>query len=287
MIADLDETIRKLLQQELPIKNGEIEIKFDQPKREWSAHLNRPTVNLFLYDLRENPVLRQHGWEQIAGNGNGRGDNQLAHLKRTPFRVDCFYMLTTWASDPEDEHRLLSSTLLALFRFPVLPADRLMGSLKKQPFEVPARLANHDRLTNPAEVWSSLDNEMRPSISYIITLALDPWAEITAPLVRTLTMRSGQAIGIPELPSLQTDTVLERVDLGGTVQSAKSGDPLPGIQVAIKGTGLFTTTDTSGRFRLGSLPPGEYILIAWPEEGRPLEKAITLPGDGRAYDLQL
>jgi len=287
MIADLDETIRKLLQQELPIKNGEIEIKFDQPKREWSARLNRPTVNLFLYDLRENPVLRQHGWEQIAGNGNGRGDNQLAHLKRTPFRVDCFYMLTTWASDPEDEHRLLSSTLLALFRFPVLPADRLMGSLKKQPFEVPARLANHDRLTNPAEVWSSLDNEMRPSISYIITLALDPWAEITAPRVRTLTMRSGQAIGIPELPSLQTDTVLERVDLGGTVQSAKSGDPLPGIQVAIKGTGLFTTTDTSGRFRLGSLPPGEYILIAWPEEGRPLEKAITLPGDGRAYDLQL
>lgn len=287
MIADLDETIRKLLQQELPIKNGEIEIKFDQPKREWSARLNRPTVNLFLYDLRENPVLRQHGWEQIAGNGNGRGDNQLAHLKRTPFRVDCFYMLTTWASDPEDEHRLLSSTLLALFRFPVLPADRLMGSLKKQPFEVPARLANHDRLTNPAEVWSSLDNEMRPSISYIITLALDPWAEITAPLVRTFTMRSGQAIGIPELPSLQTDTVLERVDLGGTVQSAKSGDPLSGIQVAIKGTGLFTTTDTSGRFRLGSLPPGEYILVAWPEEGRPLEKAITLPGDGRAYDLQL
>lgn len=287
MIADLDETIRRLLQQELPIKNGEIEIKFDQPKREWSARLNRPTVNLFLYDLRENPVLRQHGWEQIAGNGNGRGDNQLAHLKRTPFRVDCFYMLTTWASDSEDEHRLLSSALLALFRFPVLPADRLVGSLKKQPFEVPARLANHDRLTNPAEVWSSLDNEMRPSISYIITLALDPWVEITAPLVRTFTMRSGQAVGMPELPSLQMDTVLERVDLGGTVQSAKSGDPLSGIQVAIKGTGLFTTTDTSGRFRLGSLPPGEYILIAWPEEGRPLEKAITLPGDGRAYDLQL
>lgn len=287
MIADLDETIRRLLQQELPIKNGEIEIKFDQPKREWSARLNRPTVNLFLYDLRENPVLRQHGWEQIAGNGNGRGDNQLAHLKRTPLRVDCFYMLTTWASDSEDEHRLLSSALLALFRFPVLPADRLVGSLKKQPFEVPARLANHDRLTNPAEVWSSLDNEMRPSISYIITLALDPWVEITAPLVRTFTMRSGQAVGMPELPSLQMDTVLERVDLGGTVQSAKSGDPLSGIQVAIKGTGLFTTTDTSGRFRLGSLPPGEYILVAWPEEGRPLEKAITLPGDGRAYDLQL
>ena len=287
MIADLDETIRKLLQQELPIKNGEIEIKFDQPKREWSARLNRPTVNFFLYDLRENPVLRQHGMEQISGNGNGRIDHQLAHLKRTPFRVDCFYMLTTWASDPEDEHRLLSSALLALFRFPVLPADRLTGSLKMQPFEVPARLANHDRLTNPAEVWSSLDNEMRPSISYIITLALDPWAEITAPLVRTFTMRSGQAAGLPELPSLQEGTQRERVDLGGTVQSAKGGSPLAGVQVAIKGTGLFATTDASGRFRLGSLLPGDYTIVAWPAEGKPTEKSITLPGDGRAYDIEL
>ena len=287
MIADLDETIRKLLQQELPIKNGEIEIKFDQPKREWSARLNRPTVNFFLYDLRENPVLRQHGWEQMAGNGNGRADNQLAHLKRTPFRVDCFYMLTTWASDPEDEHRLLSSALLALFRFPVLPADRLEGSLKKQPFEVQARLANHDRLTNPAEVWSSLDNEMRPSISYIITLAMDPWTEITTPLVRTFTMRSGQSAGLPERPSLQEDTILERIDLGGTVQSAKGGEPLEGIQVAVKGTGLFTTTDASGRFRLGSLPPGDYVIVAWPEKGSPREKPITLPGDGRAYDIEL
>lgn len=287
MIADLDETIRKLLQQELPIKNGEIEIKFDQPKREWSARLNRPTVNFFLYDLRENPVLRQHGWEQISGNGGGRVDNQLAHLKRTPLRVDCFYMLTTWASDPEDEHRLLSSTLLALFRFPVLPTDRLVGSLQKQPFEIPARLANHDRLTNPAEVWSSLDNEMRPSISYIITLALDPWAEITAPLVRSFTMRSGQAAGLPEAPTLLGETVRERVDLGGTVQAAKGGDPLGGIQVAVKGTGLFATTDASGRFRLGSLPPGDYTIIAWPAEGRPLEKAITLPGDGRDYDIEI
>lgn len=287
MIADLDETIRKLLQQELPIKNGEIEIKFDQPKREWSARLNRPTVNIFLYDLRENPVLRQHGWEQIAGNGNGRVDHQLAHLKRTPFRVDCFYMLTTWASDPEDEHRLLSSALMALFRFPVIPADRLVGGLKNQPFEIQARLANHDRLTNPAEVWSSLDNEMRPSISYIITLAMDPWSEITAPLVRSFTMRSGQAIGLPELPSLREGTERERIDLGGSLQAAKGGEPLAGIQVAVKGTGLYTTTDTSGRFRLGSLPPGSYTIIVWPAEGRPIEKPITLPGDGRACDIEI
>lgn len=283
MIADLDETIRRLLQQELPIKNGEVEIKFDQPKREWSGRLNRPTVNFFLYDLRENPVLRQHGMEQVIGAGL---DQREARMKRTPFRVDCFYMLTTWASDPEDEHRLLSNTLLALFRFPILPADRLVGSLRNQPFDVQARLANHDRLTNPAEVWSALDNEMRPSISYIITLALDPWTEITAPLVRSVTMRSGQAESLPGRPGLVQETAVEGVDFGGTVRSAK-GEPLEGIQVAVKGTGLFTSSDALGRFRLGKLPPGDYVLVAWPPEGRPREQPVSLPQGGQSCDIEL
>ena len=47
MLADLDESIRKLLIEELPIKNGEIDVKFEQPKREWSAKLTKPTVNFF------------------------------------------------------------------------------------------------------------------------------------------------------------------------------------------------------------------------------------------------
>jgi hypothetical protein len=110
MLADLDETLRQLLMAEIPVKNGEVEISFDQPKREWSGRLSRPTLNLFLYDVRENNVLRQHQWERLPDNGDGR-----AHLKRSPLS-DCFYMLTTWAAEPDDEHRLLTRAMLALFR---------------------------------------------------------------------------------------------------------------------------------------------------------------------------
>ncbi len=49
MYNDLDEALRQLLIRELPIKNSDVDIKFDQPKREWSGRLNRPTLNLFLY----------------------------------------------------------------------------------------------------------------------------------------------------------------------------------------------------------------------------------------------
>lgn len=285
MIADLDETIRQLLIAELPVKNGEIDISFEQPKREWSARISKPTVNMFLYDLRENATLRQHGWERLApGNGNN-----LAHLKRTPFRVDCLYMLTTWAAEPDDEHRLMTRALLALFRYPVLPDDRLLGSLKNPLFEIQARLASHDRLTNPAEVWSSLDNEMRPSVSYIITLALDPWQEVTGPAVRTLTLRTGQAGNLPRNPVFLPDTASgEMIFIGGTLWD-KSNDnaPAAGVNVAIKGTGLFTTTDDEGQYTLGSLQPGEYTLVAWPEDGKPKEKKINVPPKDGNYDLEI
>jgi hypothetical protein len=284
MIADLDETLRQLLIAELPIKNGEVEVSFDQPKREWSSRLTRPTVNLFLYDLRENPVLRHHGLEQIA---NGRPPNNNAQLKRTPFRVDCFYMLTTWAAEPEDEHRLMTRAMLALFRFPVLPEERLVGGMRHQPFEIQARLAVHDRLTNPAEVWASLDNEMRPSVPYLVTLALDPWTEVFGPIVRTLTFRLGQPVALPRQRRLG-EIETEMTFIGGTVRSKAAGhNPISGIDVAIKGTGLFDHTDERGRFTLGSMPAGEYILVAWPPEGKPSEKKIAVPARDGDYDLEL
>jgi hypothetical protein len=43
-----------------------------------------------------------------------------------------------------------------------------------------------------------------------------------------------------------------------------------------------------GNYTLGSLQPGEYTLVAWPAEGKPKEKKITVPAekDGN-YDLEL
>jgi hypothetical protein len=283
MIADVDETLRQLIKEELPIKNNEIEISFEQPKRENSVRWTKPTINLYLYDLRENNVLRQHQWDRLPG---GNGSDHLAHLKRTPMRVDCFYMLTTWASDPGDEHRLLTRTLLALFRFPLLPEDRLVGSVRNPPFDIQARLASHDKLTNPAEVWSSLDNEIRPSISYIVTLALDPWKEITGPIVRTRTLRSGQAASLPRYQEILSGTQTDLVQIGGVVRDkGVNGDVLSGIDVAIKGTGLFTKTDQDGRYKLGSIPPGEYTLVAWSLDGKPKEKSISIPPEDGDYDF--
>jgi hypothetical protein len=286
MIADLDESIKKLLVEDMPVKNGEIDIKFDQPKREWSARLTKPTINLYLYDLRENVDLRQAHFQNVT-NGNPR-DN-LARLKKTPHRLDCYYMLTTWAAEPEDEHRLMTRTLMSFFRNPRFPEHLLVGTLQNPQFSIDTHVARHDKLTNPAEVWSALDNEMRPTVCYTATITLDPWTEVEGPIVRTLVLRAGESSTLPTYQKLDDGRVdYEYTHIGGTVRrKAKDNEPASGLSVAIKGTGLFDTTDDEGRFVLGGMTAGNYTLVVWPPKGKPKEKKISVPADDGDYDVDL
>jgi len=192
MLNDLDTTLRELLLEELPKAQGDIAVVFEQPKSGWTAQkvMAERTVNLFLYDIKENMQLRRHDWERIS-NGNG-ADHHFAKQKRPPLRLDCFYMITTWAADPEVEHWLLSACLLVLARYPTLPPERLHGSLQNQPYEIRTKLAAHDVLTNPADVWNALGNDMRPTVSYVVSIALDPWQPITVPVVTTAELRFKQ-----------------------------------------------------------------------------------------------
>jgi hypothetical protein len=286
MLADLDESIKKLLVEELPIKNGEIDVKFEQPKREWSAKLTKPTVNFFLYDLRENVQLRRSQWDSMNG---GSARQNLAMMKKAPHKVDCYYMITSWAAEPEDEHRLMTRTLMALFRHPFLPDHVLQGTVQNPKSPINTYIARHDKLTNPAEVWSALDNEMRPSVSYSVTLTLDPWTEVTGPVVRTYTLRAGQSTSLPVYQQFDDDTPdIERVFIGGTIRSkTKDKEPQAGLEVAIKGKGWFDTTDEEGQFKLGSMPPGDYTLVVWPAKGKPKEKTIQVPATDGDYDLEI
>lgn len=281
MIADLDQTIEKLITDEFPIKNGEIDIAFDQPKREWSARLSRPTLNFFLFDIRENNVLRQHQWEKMA-QLPGNGGPPHIQQKRTPFRVDCHYIITSWAANAKDEHRLLSRCLLTLFRYPILPESCLTGSIKTQPFKIQARLVTHDHLTNPAELWGSMDNEIRPSMSYLLTVAADPWAEMSDPAVISYTMTTGIAESLPG-ERINGETAVSTHHIAGTITAKET--PQANLTVALKNSGFISTTNQEGQYLLNNLPTGEHTLVVWPHTGKPVEKTITIPGTN--YDIDL
>jgi hypothetical protein len=278
MIHDLDEVLRQLLIREIPIKNGEVDIKFDQPKREWSSRLSRPTLNLFLYDVRENAKLRQAQptWHLE------RHDDGTATRRLKPVRVDLHYMVTAWTTEPEDEHRLLTGTLLALFRNPQLPEDLLPESFQNQPVPIAIMVAQDEELQNPADVWSALDNEMRPAITCVVTMALDPYHPITGPMVRTRELRIGPS-SLPPSQKLNKETEPHVFwTIGGTVHTDK---PLEDLRLTLVERGLDVPLQPEGRFAIGSLEAGDYTLELAVDGGRPIHYKITVPSPD--YDIEV
>jgi hypothetical protein len=277
MIQDLDNVLQQVLIREIPIKNGEVDIAFDQPTREWAARLSRPTLNVFLHDIRENLKLRHSQQWVVEQNPDG-----TATQRRTPVRVDLHFMITAWANEPEDEHNLLAGTLMALFRQPHLPQDLLPESLQEQPRPIPLQVAQTDELRNPADVWSALDNEIRPSVVLTVTLAIDPYQEMTTPLVRTREIRFGQSADPLADQSLEEGTEDIFWSFGGTIHTDQA---LADLKLRLVERGLDIPVKEDGQFAVSGLRAGDYTLEVT-TNGRKLKTSkVSVPGPD--YELEV
>lgn len=273
MISDLDETIKKLLITKGPFEPSQVDIKFEAPDREWSASISKPTVNIYLYDIRENHELRGTEWI-IAKNTNGN-----ATRKKNPSRVDVSYLITVWANDVGDEHRLLWQVMATLFRFPEIPDDIISGDLIGHLYPIKATTAQPDGLfNNPSDFWAALDNKIKASINYVITLPLDTELVFTAPLVRTKTI---------DVKPTNADTVTERtVQVAGVIH--KAGKPEESVREATilaKEAGMTAVINDKGFYTFTNIQPGKHtfeVVIA----GKKIKDiAITIPS--KSYDLEI
>jgi hypothetical protein len=173
MIRDLDDTIEALLEQaaEPDSELAQANITFDLPDAKWRAGLGSLTVNCYLYDIRENRDLRTN--EPFLQRS---GDGTRAVRRRAPVRIDCAYCITAWSTDETDpvleEHRLLSQVLTVLLKNPTIPPDVLQGSLVDQIPPYPTVIASPDGVKNQPEFWGALDQQLKPSLNYVVTLAV-------------------------------------------------------------------------------------------------------------------
>ena len=167
MLHLLDETLEAFLRDVVPLPARDVDIAFDAPDGEWSAALStRPTVDLYLWDIRPNLAEREYG-EVIIDEPDGR------RYRRDPLpRVDCRYLVTAWTSEVRDEHSLLGDVLNALLLHPVIGVDHLRGGFTEVRPLPTLRLRSGDGSEN-SDFWSALGGQLKPGLDLVVTVTVD------------------------------------------------------------------------------------------------------------------
>jgi hypothetical protein len=168
VIHDLDSSIRALIERDV-LNGGGIEISFESPNKEWVSKLTGPTIDVFLYDIREDLSRRDVFFEEIRDE-TGR----VVERRQPPRQFRLAYLLTAWAKRPEDEHRMLSSLLGCFITSEILPADVLVGSLADSGRPVITQIAiANDEDTAYSQVWSALGGELKPALNLVVVAPFD------------------------------------------------------------------------------------------------------------------
>lgn len=162
MIPEIDEALGGLLRSRV-VPGGQVEVSFEPPTREWAAGRNTPTVNVYLYEIREDTGRREYGIRPV------RDSSGIVTERKRPLRFfRLSYLMTCWTRRPEDEHRLLSSVLGCVIGAEALPVEGT-GALAALGIPVQLTLAEPSGDSRPAtDLWSALGGNLRPSIDLTV-----------------------------------------------------------------------------------------------------------------------
>jgi hypothetical protein len=283
MIDDLSRTLQAILDD--PGLAGAFpelsaaQISFDRPTDPYNP--SQTTLNLYLYDIRENVELRNS--EPLISRNHGE-----ATLLPGPLRVACSYLLTAWPVGGTDlalqEQKLLGQALLVLSRYTLIPAKFLKGSLIGQDPALPLMTSQIEGLKDPSDFWTALGNKLRTAISLTVTISMQPFIAETALMVSTSEIRLGlmDATGTKITPA----TLQDSFSIGGQVTN-KTDAPLANATVQLIEAKLTATTDTDGQYSFPPVPAGSYTLRV--KSGNVVKNAnITIPATAsHQYDVKL
>lgn len=168
MIHEVDEALRSLIRRDA-LNGSDVDVVFDAPTKEWAGRRNTPTLDVYLYDIREDMKRRQVGLVEERDE-----DGTVVGRRPPPRQFKLSYLVTAWTQRPEDEHRLLSSVLAAFIRYDTLPGDIVGGSLADAGIPVSVYVGlppPEDRQIS--DVWTALGGELKPSLDLLVVAPID------------------------------------------------------------------------------------------------------------------
>jgi hypothetical protein len=240
--------------------------------------IDSDTVNLFLYETKENRELREPlPVKQTLGGISAR--------RRPPLRVDCSYMVTTWSTQCgvdkiTAEHLLLGQAFNWLSRFPRLPLEFFPTAARSgQVFEPPTLVAQMDGAKSAGEFWHALGIPPRPYFNVMVTVAMDLDTKVEDALVTSLTT---------DILMLGTDAREARVLIGGTVRGGPDRLPVANAWVRLDPRGETAVSDSRGRFVFEQAPRDRLLTLRARALGFDHEAVLqnfVVPSPTGAYDL--
>jgi hypothetical protein len=281
MIDDLSKTLCAILTQKgLPAELASAQIVFDHPSEKFAPQ--QTTLNLFLYDIREDLELRSNEPRIERRNGDA-----ITHLP--PLRVACSYLVTAWPVGGADlalqEQRLLGQVLQVFGRLPKIPASFLQGALKGQTPPLPMVTALVDPQKNLSEFWTALGAQLRPSLTVTATFAMYLTPPETARIVTESEFEIGQRTAPDEEKTWpSTRETLVRIGFGGRVIDA-ANKPVAAASVTIPELDVAVKTDPDGRYKFALKRPGTYKLRV--QKGERIQEEMAKVEAGTVIDVKL
>ncbi len=172
MLHLLDESLESMLRRQMRISKADVDVAFDAPDNEWAGRVTKPTINLFLWDIRRSTDESVAGRERVMRNGREMWQDR-------PPRLAFSYLVTAWTTETRDEHRLLGQALQALLATPEIAAEHLVGELAELS-PLPSLRVARPQAKDFAEFWSAIDGQLKPGLDVTVVATVDPQVGIPA-----------------------------------------------------------------------------------------------------------
>ncbi len=191
-------------------------------------------------------------------------------------QINVYYLVTAWANEPEDEHRMLGRALMGLYRHPYLTDEYRIGDLRDQPGRIELLAAQPELLNDATLFWSAMNNQPRPGLVCQVAMALDPHTPFDTPMVTERGMGFADERGTPDA------CVAEFWAVKGQLNGPT---PLRRVRAILVEEDMTINVRHDGAFTIQGLPAGNYTLEVTVGDQPPTRHAFSVPSRSYIFEV--
>jgi hypothetical protein len=247
----IDAGLEAMLRARVPLSAQDVDVSFEAPDKDWAAKLNRPTVNLFMWDVKRSADHARTGVERFERDGV-----QLSRMALP--RIELRYLITAWTSEHRDERALLSGLLRSVLATPVLP-ETFLAPMLRELSPVKLLLARSGDIN--IDVFKQLDGKLKPALDVVVITEMDLGLETVLPAAPT---EVGIGVSDRERPT-RTSSVRR---IAGEVLAEGA------VGALVRAPHAVAVVNETGRFLIDARPGDEIVLETEP----PLRAIVPAQG---------